>query len=236
MNEGMYVYLNFDKIPMENEEKVLEHVDEILLQHHIRYSNFQNLYVPENRDTRDTDIYEGRQALFSDVLLKDGITSLPVATMTNVCPLEKIQVKEMEQPRARKYFHYETYFKKTGRLASDIVVDEYGRLRDGYISYLLAKEYQIPESQLSIVEALACQPVYKLVIGRHVEPKPEGKGYLVKSQKPYIWLYDIQPAVVPGDILSVGTRHGDQLIRVDRVEMRTGRCWRRGLCRVKKHL
>lgn len=236
MNEGLFVYLNFDKIPLENEEHVLERVDEILLKHHIQYSKFQNLYIPGEKATRDTDIYEGIQELRSDEVLKDGIASLPVATMTNVCPLDKIQLKKMGKPSPKKFARYENYFKKEGKLAHDIVVDEHGRLRDGYISYLLAEKYQLPDTRVSVVEALASQPVYKVVLGRHVEKRADGKGYEVKNQNVYTWLYSLRAAVVPGDILVVGSRKGNQIIRVDRVEMRTGKCWRRGLCQAKKHL
>lgn len=233
MNEGMYVYLNFDKLPMEDEEKILERVDAILLKNHIRYSGFQNLYVPENKMNRDSDIYMGRQALLEDEILGKAVTNLPVATITNACPLENIQVKEMSRPLDKKYARYEAYFKETGRLAHPIVVDEHGRLRDGYISYLLAKQYELTDIRVSVMEAMASQPIYKVVTGRHVVHAKDDDGFEIKSQRLYNWVCNIREAVVPGDVLLVGTRRGTELMRVDRIDMRTGKCWRRGLCQVK---
>ena len=42
-----------------------------------------------------------------------------------------------------KLWYYEKYYQKKHQLPHAIVVDENKQLRDGYISYLLAKKYNV---------------------------------------------------------------------------------------------
>lgn len=49
----------------------------------------------------------------------------------------------MSEPLPEKIWYYEQYYQKTKKLPHAIVVDEDRQLRDGHISYLLAKKYNI---------------------------------------------------------------------------------------------
>lgn len=58
--------------------------------------------------------------------------------------INKIRIKKsFKNPRELKMRKREEYFIKNGEFESIIKIDDYGVLRDGYTSYLLAKKYNI---------------------------------------------------------------------------------------------
>ena len=105
---------------------------------------------------------------------------------------------ESSAPSPEKIAEKERYFQKTGRLPSEIVLDDENHLLDGYVSYLLAKEHGI-----------------KYVPVRY------GKRQLVEAyheslRKSYIWeLPDyLVDRVLPGDKILVHTRYGVKCVTV----------------------
>ena len=65
-----------------------------------------------------------------------------------------------------KLWYYEKYYQKKHQLPHAIVVDENKQLRDGYISYLLAKKYNV---RADVCEMISGQPMRKIVKGIHVK-------------------------------------------------------------------
>ena len=96
-------------------------------------------------------------------------------------------------------------------------MDENRQLRSGYTSYVIAKKYGI---RPDIFEAFAGQPLQKVVRGRHVSPSQD--GWHIKNDNLYSWNYIIKKPVVPGDILKVQTKRGQEFIRVDTIDYVTG--------------
>lgn len=229
MNEGLNIYLDFEKLGTEDPEDIINRIDDILLKYRVKYSGCANIYVPCAKKTRDRDIYRAIEALYAQEWLRPGIVAVPVMSQTDVCRLSDINTERMSPPRQARYNYYLKYYKETGRLAHSIVVDENRLLRDGYISYLLAKEYGIRD--VIIEEALKEQPIFKTVIGRHVDAAQNPT-----CRKRYQWIYKKREPVVPGDILLANTRYGCARIRVDRIIMNTGNCWTQGKKQVKMNM
>ena len=94
--------------------------------------------------------------------LKGILAYSAVGTLTNACPIEEIQTDSMQDPMPGKLRYYEQYYQKTNHLPHGIVVDENRQLRDGYISYLLAKKYH---ARADVCEMVSGQPLRKLVTG-----------------------------------------------------------------------
>lgn len=47
----------------------------------------------------------------------------------------------MTEPRHEKYEYYKDYYKETGCVPYDILIDENNRIVDGYISLLVTNKY-----------------------------------------------------------------------------------------------
>ena len=163
--------------------------------------------------------------------LKDILSHILIGTITNACPIEEIQTDMMSNPSSEKWGYYEQYYQKTKQLPHAIVVDENKQLRDGYVSYLLAKKYGV---QAEVCGMVSGQPLRKIVKGRHVVLS-NGK-WKKKSNKRYIWIYTLKNPVVPGDILLVNTKKGRAYICVDRIEYAAGQGFCSRYNTVKKHM
>lgn len=217
MNEGMAVFLNMDMDKPEENEALIRRIDRFLLEQRIRYSGIRNLYRPMDERERDHRIYAACRALRGADWLKGSLAYVSILHQTNACPLEQIRLDRMSEPSPGKLKYYEDFYQSSRCLAHGIVVDEEGQLRDGYTSYILARKYGIwPE----VYEAFAGEPLRKIVRGRHVAP--DGDGWKIKCRKIYSWGYDLRRAVVPGDILEVMTKRGQDFIRVDKIDYVTG--------------
>ena len=180
---------------------------------------------------RDQTVFRAEELLKNTDWLKDVLTHILVGTITNACSLEEIQTDMMSNPSPEKLWYYEEYYQKTKQLSHAIVVDENKQLRDGYISYLLAKKY---DAKAEICEMVSGQPLRKIVKGRHVVLS-NGK-WKQKSNKRYTWIYTLKKPVVPGDILLVNTKKGRAYIRVDRIEYTAGQEFCLRYNTVKKHM
>ena len=116
-----------------------------------------------------------------------------------------------------KPWYYEKYYQKKHQLPHAIVVDENKQLRDGYISYLLAKKYNV---RADVCEMISGQPMRKIVKGIHV--KFSDGNWRKKGNKRYVWIYTLKEPVIPGDILLVKTKRGTDFICVESINYVAG--------------
>lgn len=217
MNEGLAVFLDLDERERKENRALIKRIDALLLEYGIKYSGIRNLYIPIDGKGRDQTVFDACRALREADWLKGRLVCIPIMQRTNACSIEEICVENMAEPAAEKLEYYEQYYQETHKLAHGIIVDEDKRLRDGYISYLLAKKYGV---RPDIYEALAGQPLRKLISGQHVARS--GDTWKVGSTKVYHWNYAIKDPVVPGDILLVEAKKGFAYIRVEEIAYTTG--------------
>ena len=231
MNEALAVYLNLDMENIEKIEEIIRKIDELLLTVGMKYSGIMNLYISVDEQKRDETVFRAEELLRNTDWLKDILSHILIGVITNACPIEEIQTDMMSNPSSEKWVYYEQYYQKTKQLPHAIVVDENKQLRDGYISYLLAKKYGV---QAEVCGMVLGQPLRKIVKGRHVVLS-NGK-WKKKSNKRYIWIYTLKKPVVPGDILLVNTKKGRAYICVDRIEYAAGQGFCSRYNTVKKHM
>ena len=231
MNESLAVYLNLDVENVVENEELIKKIDELLLTVGLKYSGVMNMYVPVDGQKRDQVIFKAEKLLRNTEWLKDILDFTLVGTVTRACSMEEIKTDMMLNPSPEKLWYYEQYYQRTRQLPHAIVVDENRQLRDGYISYLLAKKYDV---QADVCKMVSGQPLRKIVKGMHVVFS-NGK-WRQKSNKRYIWIYTLKKPVVPGDILLVNTKRGKACICVDRIEYVAGQGFCSKYNTVKKHM
>ena len=217
MNDTIHVFLDYDVDNWEERlgiEKEIQYLDTLVEKHGWKYSGFANVYIPIVRETREETVSKVIEAIASDERLKKYSPKIMNATLVNACNLEEIESRHMTKPRDVKYNRYETYYLEHKQLAHGIIVDENKKIRDGYISYLLAKKYGC---KVDIIEVPKKSAVSKLVIGHHVEYDKEQNTYIMKSGRRYAWIYKLKEAVVLGDILLVQTSKGHAYMQVEKI-------------------
>lgn len=235
MNEGMMVYLNLNLNPgieqhLRNNE-ILSKLDELLLSEGMVYSGVQNLYHAQNQRERDSAAVRAIKALRNAEWLKGIYRNAAILDRTDVRSLEEIKLEGMSVPSVFKQEYYENYYLQKKKCSHGIVVDENGRLRDGYIAYLLAQKYGFCPV---VYEAWSEQPLWKTVAGRHVYLK---NGITkICSRKVYQWIYSLRTPVVKGDILLAKTKIGYSPMVVDNISYMTGTEFLRAPRRIKKKL
>ena len=230
MNETLEVYLNLDLENEDTNEELIRRIDELLLSAGMKYSGISNMYLPVDWKNRDTAMFRAERLLKNADWLQDTLSHIAVGTLTNACSIAEIRTDMMSNPSQEKIWYYEQYYQKTKKLPHAIVVDEDRRLRDGYISYLLAKKYHV---YADICEMVSGQPLRKIIIGSHVKFS-DGK-WRKKSRKRYIWSYMLKAPVIPGDILMVNTKTGKAFICVNKIEYAAGKFCSK-YKKVRKHL
>lgn len=218
MNEAMEIYLNIDEGKSEENEALIRRMDKLLSNFGIKYTGFKNMYTPVNSMDRDDTVFHACHVLRQADWLKDKLADILIVNRTSACPMDLIRSDHMKKPSAAKLAHYEKYFLKYKALAHGIVVDEHGQLRDGYTSYIIAKKYGYCPS---VFEALAEQPVKKIVTGQHIFW--DGDMWKVKSDKVYVWNYSLRDPVIPNDILMVQTEKGRAFMYVHETGYVTGK-------------
>ena len=217
MNDTIHVFLDYDVDNWEERlgiEKEIQYLDTLVEKNGWKYSGFANVYIPIVRETREETVSKVIEAIASDERLKKYSPKIMNATVINACNLGEIEFQHMTKPRDVKYGRYETYYLEHKELAHGIIVDENKKIRDGYISYLLAKKYGC---RVDIIEVPKKSAVSKLVMGHHVEYDKEQNTYIVKKNKSYAWIYNLKEAVVLEDILLVQTSKGHAYMQVERI-------------------
>ena len=73
------------------------------------------------------------------------------------------------------------------------------------------------------MEAPSESPIYKMVVGHYVEYDEEQHKYISKDYKIHSWIYNLEEAVVVGDILIVQTSEGQAYVEVYHVTNTAGK-------------
>lgn len=217
MYDIMYVFLNYDiNSPEESAgiDKEIQYLDQLVEKYGWKYSGIANVYIPMVRETREETVDQVMEAITSDARLKRYSPQIMNGTLTNACTLGEIDQQRMTPPGDVKYSRYENYYLENKKLPHGIIVDENKQLRDGYISYLLAKKYGC---KVDIMEVPKVSVIAKLVIGHHVEYHMEQNTYNTKTGRSYAWIYPLKEAVVVGDILLVQTSKGRAYMQVENI-------------------
>lgn len=218
MNEALAVFLNLDVQKLAENNAFIERIDELLLQSGVKYTGFNNMYRPVEMRDRDAAVFAACRLLKETDWLKDKLADISIINRLDVCSMDRIRFEDMSEPSAAKLEYYENYYRKSHKLAHGIVVDEHGKMRDGYTSYLIAQKYGLHPD---IYEAFSGQPLMKIVRGRHIfRDRAEWK---VKSDKFYTWNYTLKAPVVPGDVLKVRTQKGKAFMCVEEIHYITGK-------------
>lgn len=223
MNEAMYIYLKIDKMDENELEEKITQMDKMLMNIGVKYSGIGNMYVSTNRRNRDNIIFEAYKELKKCEWLKEIFDHVSIGNEYYSGSLDKIDCSQMKPPLDYKIKYYEEYYKKTGKLPHKILIDENYQIIDGYISYLLARKYNIKyeigyEPLVYFAESGVCHK--KIVIGRHVVFNDE--DIAVTGKRYYHWFYNKKTPVVPGDILLARTAKGKAYIVVDKIDYAMG--------------
>lgn len=229
MNETLSVYLdcNTDEKDMKD---IIQRMNGIISQEGWKYTGLWNYYAPMDQMTRDETINRVVHALETAKWLKPYKPRVMTGNKVSSVSLNNIDITGMSAPSEKKWKRYEDYYSLTKLLPHGIVVDENRKIRDGYISCLLAKKYELKPD---ILDSWSNKPVKKIVIGKHVNW--DGENCSDKSEKLYCWIYNLKEAVIPGDILLVNTRKGPAYMQVSRIEYITGKFNCTKYKRVKKN-
>ena len=156
MNDGLCVFLHLDEKQPEENEKLIERIDELLLTVGMKYCGVGNMYIPVHTEERDRAVFLAVQLLRETEWLKDILAAIPIASLKDVCPLDSILTENMTEPDKEKMRYYEEYYNASHKLPHAIIIDETKQLRDGYISYLLARKYKLKPD---LYEAFSNQPL-----------------------------------------------------------------------------
>ena len=219
MNDGFALYLNMEPEESFKNERLLEKVDDLLETVGIQYAGFRNWYVPKEIKNRDDTVFDACRLLRDTDWLQGIFSRVLIMNEIRQGGLDSIKTDHMTWPSNSKLQYYEEYFLESKELAHSILVNEDGRIRDGYTSYLIAEKYGKPHPD--IYEVFTDQPVQKVVRGRHVHRK-EG-CWKVKNSGYYGWFYNLRHPVVPGDILRVPTKKGTEYMVVEQISYNTGK-------------
>lgn len=217
MNETFSVFLDFNG-SNEDIKNVIDRMDKIIEREGWKYMGVLNMYRPMDELTRDETIGNVQYALSHTKWLKKYKPRISVGDWTDAAGIKDIDVSGMTAPSKIKLEKYERYYNLTKSMPHSIIIDENRRIRDGYISYLLAWKYS---ADVEVLQAWSSQPIKKVVIGKHVNW--DGNTCSEKSDKLYCWIYDLKEAVIPGDILTVHTCKGIDYMQVSEIRYITGK-------------
>lgn len=223
MNEALYIL--FDR-------KCHDIVDIINAQHKIsdmlrpcgmKYVGGYSVYAPQDKGNRDNIMHDAMQILNKNKWVADMSTAILVRDCLSTISLSRIDCSGMTEPRPEKYKYYEDYYKRTGELSHDILIDENNCIMDGYITWLLANKYQNDmgmQWKFNIHKADSTIPHAKIVVGRHVNVSES--DITIRGPQYFKWVYNKKEPVVPGDILKVDTRKGDVYMVVEAIRYIAG--------------
>lgn len=217
MNEGMAIFLKLNVGECKENETLIRRMNDLLSNLGIAYTGVNNIYRPVEQKDRDHAVFAACRALRETDWLKDKLDNISIMNRVSTCSIDQIGLEHMSEPSTAKLEYYEDYYRKSRKLAHGVVIDEYGQLRDGYTSYIIAKKYGI---RPDVYEALVQQPLRKIVRGRHVFR--DGDTWKAGSRKIYAWNYTLKLPVVPGDILRAQTKKGSVFICVHEIDYITG--------------
>ena len=207
MNDIMYLYFDFDQKDhqaVDAIEKLLPGVDSLLKGNGWEYTGFQNMYRPVEGTDPDDTIDAAIKAIEDADWLKQYKPFFNVGMLTNACGLEEIIIQGEEPLDKEKFRRYREYYEKTKHYAHGIIVDENHVLKDGYMTYLIAKEEKYRPDIMLVRQG---QRFRKVVGGKYIGGDEQWHG----------WYYDRGPAVVPGDVIPVPEEEGIKQLFVEKV-------------------
>ena len=215
------VYLNFeptDSSVLEDVGKKLLMLDELIKEYGWEYSGIRNMYSPIKGTDCDETIYEVERAIKEADFLKQYEPYIFVGTLMNSCNIDDIIVKEDGILSEEKLSRYKEYYKRTRDYAHGIVVDDENLLLDGYITYLLAKD----DGRITpgIMQVRHGQVFKKVVSGKYAE-EINGEFFVTKESSG-VWYYELEEAVVPGDMLVVRNDDEEKYICVRNIRYVAG--------------
>lgn len=223
MNDLLMIYLDYNMDDMEERlriEEEIKYLDKLVEKQGWKYSGVANTYIPIVNQTREETVDKVLEAIAADERLKKYSPKVLTGMMTNACALQEIDLQHMTKPSEIKYNRYEKYYLQNKKLAHGIIVDDDKKIRDGYISYLLAEKYGC---NVDVIEVPKESAIAKLVIGHHVKYDTEQSAYVKKTSRRYAWIYTLREAVVQGDILLVQTSKGNDYMQVEKITNVAGR-------------
>ena len=215
MNDLIKLFLYYDpEDPKAQEEvdQIIPRINTLLKENGWEHTGFRNMYRPVKGTDCDETFCRAEEAVKNARWLMKYNPFFEVSTRTNICSLEEIVIRGMSPVSQEKMDRYREYSDQKGRFAHGIVVDENHVLRDGYTTYLIAKENG---KRPDIMRVSSTQKFCKIVYGRHV--RKTDNGYETTCQKQYAWRCGIREAVIPGDILLADTKMGKRLICAGRI-------------------
>lgn len=135
---------------------------------------------------------------------------------TMVKRLDEIKIpSKYSKPNSEKLEKCRKYYRNHGQLDRDIIVDDEGFIRDGYVGYLVLKEFGIKETIVVCNSSMKPQS-YKeketiYVFGCH---KPRVKEYCWRVSKGTRYIENLEV----GHRVIVNTKHGNKVVTVTRIE------------------
>lgn len=223
MNEGILIAYDDRRYCWSDMISIEKRMTDILKQCGMKHVEEHLIYEPENPAMRDDIMYDAHQLLTQyEWIKKASIRILIINKIINI-PLSDVDCSDMTEPRSEKYKYYEDFYKQTGGMAHDILIDENNRIVDGYISFLLVNKYKKDMKMWQkpdIYRVNSSVPHRKIVIGRHVNVS--GSDISIRGPQYFKWIYDKKDPVVSGDILKVDTRKGDAYMVVEKIDYIAG--------------
>lgn len=224
MNEGILIAYDDTYYSIGDTLVIQKRLTDILKPCGMRYFTGRSLYKPDDPDRRDDIMYDAMKLLSQCEWIDNKNVGIFVIDDIISISFSDIDCSGMVEPKSEKYMYYEDYFKKTGRMAHNILIDENNQIVDGYVSLLIAdkhkdnmKKWQNPE----IYKVNALVPHAKVVIGRHVDMS--GTDIIIKEPQYFAWIYNKKEPVVPGDVLKVNTRKGEAYMVVEKIKYIAGK-------------
>lgn len=135
---------------------------------------------------------------------------------TMVMSMDEIKVPSIySRPNPDKLQKCRQYYQQHGKLDRDIVIGNGGYIRDGYVGYLILKEFGVKEAMV-ICNSSIRPTNYKnnetlYVFGCH---KPMVKEYCWRITKSTQYLEKL----AVGNRILVNTKHGNKVVTVTRIE------------------
>lgn len=223
MNEGMLIVYDNRRFCWSDMISVEKKLTDILKQCGMKYFTEHSVYIPEDSDRRDDIMYDAQELLSQCELIRQtGINVLIINNAVDIS-LSDIDCSGMTEPRPEKYKYYEDYYKETGCVPHDILIDENNRIVDGYISLLLTNKYRKNMSSWQkpyIHRVNSSVPHKKIVIGHHVNVSESDVS--IRGPQYFKWIYNRKEPVVLGDILKVDTKKGDAYMVVEQIKYIAG--------------
>lgn len=124
MNEGILIAYDDTYYSIGDTLVIQKRLTDILKPCGMRYFTGRSLYKPEDPDRRDDIMYDAMKLLSQCEWIDNKNVGIFVIDDIISISFSDIDCSGMVEPKSEKYKYYEDYFKKTGRMAHNILIDE----------------------------------------------------------------------------------------------------------------